>query len=203
MTLDKFAFRQFAEAGSSDLSAVGKIAYDKQAFEDHVNEEIANQGGLEACLKPGYAPFCKHVFMKNFCGALTLDLPITSENQHLIRTAYEARRENELPVLQRFFMAEDIGKVPEAESLDIILYSRDQINKENEAMGEEGDPSEPAPWGIISIKPQNAMQELPMQPITMLRNALGKDEGGSGVKLDKDEYRKSVDYWSKHAPIKF
>jgi hypothetical protein len=38
-----------------------------------------------------------------------------------------------------------------------------------------------------------------MAPITMLRNALGVDEGGSGVPLDHAAYRRSVDYWSAHA----
>jgi hypothetical protein len=29
------------------------------------------------------------------------------------------------------------------------------------------------------------MKETPMEPITMMRNALGKTEGGSGVPLDR------------------
>lgn len=29
-----------------------------------------------------------------------------------------------------------------------------------------------------------------MQPITMLRNALGREEGGSGVPLNRDAYTK-------------
>ena len=43
--------------------------------------------------------------------------------------------------------------------------------------------------------------ETPMQPITMLRNALGKAEGGSGVPLEREKYQASVDYWSVHVPI--
>ena len=39
------------------------------------------------------------------------------------------------------------------------------------------------------------------QPITMLRNALGKAEGGSGVPLDREKYMESVEYWKKHAVI--
>lgn len=39
-----------------------------------------------------------------------------------------------------------------------------------------------------------------MQPITVMRNAL-ISEGGSGVAIDRTAYGKSVDYWSKHAPI--
>ena len=39
------------------------------------------------------------------------------------------------------------------------------------------------------------------QPITVLRNALGKAEGGSGVPLDREKYMESVEYWKKHAVI--
>lgn len=44
--------------------------------------------------------------------------------------------------------------------------------------------------------------EIVMDPITMMRNALGKEEGGSGVKLDREAYKQSVEFWSKHALIK-
>ena len=57
------------------------------------------------------------------------------------------------------------------------------------------------PWGIVSVKAQDVDVELPMNPATMLRNALGKEEGGSGVALDRQKYQQSVDYWKTHAPI--
>jgi hypothetical protein len=41
-----------------------------------------------------------------------------------------------------------------------------------------------------------------MDPITMMRNALGKEEGGSGVPLDREKYDVSVAFWSAHALIK-
>lgn len=40
------------------------------------------------------------------------------------------------------------------------------------------------PWGIVSIKAQDEPYETPMAPITMMRNALGKEYGGSGVPID-------------------
>jgi hypothetical protein len=46
-----------------------------------------------------------------------------------------------------------------------------------------------------------AESELPMQPITVMRNALGEDQGGSGVAMDPEAYKESVAYWSTHAPI--
>merc|ERR1712014_224877 len=92
------------------------------------------------------------------------------------------------------------GKVPEAKFLDVILYSREQIRKENEAQGE--DSGSDAPWGIVSVKPQSIDSELPMEPITMMRNALGKEHGGSGVPMDRDAYSASVEFWRKSAAVR-
>jgi hypothetical protein len=36
----------------------------------------------------------------------------------------------------------------------------------------------------------------------MLRNALGREYGGSGVPLDREEYMKSVNFWSTHAILR-
>jgi hypothetical protein len=69
---------------------------------------------------------------------------------------------------------EAVGEPPESKMLDIILYSREQLIKENQAMDAKhaAEPILPdAPWGIISIKAQDADHELPMQPITMMRNS--------------------------------
>jgi Protein of unknown function (DUF3228) len=41
-----------------------------------------------------------------------------------------------------------------------------------------------------------------MQPITMMRNALGKEEGGSGVSLDRSKYLESVKFWTGNVLIK-
>jgi hypothetical protein len=38
-----------------------------------------------------------------------------------------------------------------------------------------------------------------MAPITMMRNALGVAEGGSGVALDRDAYLRSVEFWENNA----
>lgn len=42
---------------------------------------------------------------------------------------------------------------------------------------------------------------LPLQPITVMRNALGREEGGSGVPLDREAYEKATAYWDAHAQI--
>jgi Protein of unknown function (DUF3228) len=110
------------------------------------------------------------------------------------------RKENELPVLIQYI---DRNKVeaPLATWLDVILYSREQIVKENVAMGDPVAHTK-APWGIISVKGQLCNYELPMQPITMMRNALGREEGGSGVLLDREKYMDAVRFWVSHVAIK-
>lgn len=194
-------------------------------FEDIVNAEFK-----ESNLKDGYAPFCKHIFLENtFTAAKVNVLPLTKDNEGLVRTAYQARNEKEVPVLQRSIPLELIGgeeKLPGmqaveapvflglccmsltllffrdlvAKYLDLILYSREQIRKENESMGKPaGD--EVAPWGIVSIKAQDVDYELPMNPITIMRNSLGKDQGGSGVPLDRDAYMESVNYWKENVVV--
>jgi hypothetical protein len=160
-------------------------------------------GGI---LYDGYAPFCKLLAVKNFTDARLGSMPITLENYQYLRSGYSARREGELPVFSRWF---DLPlSAPKAEFLMLVLYSKLQIDKEGRITeGEHGDPNEKyvpfdADWGIVAILGQSHNREEPMKPETMLRNALGVEEGGSGVALDKDKYLDSVEFWSKNATIK-
>ena len=175
------------------------IDYDMALFEKKINETYAGNGG-DGCLKDGYAPFCKHLFVKNFAGTLSPTLKITEDNSHLLTSEYSSRTEKELPVLVRYFPKAEVESfLKPAEYFDVILYSGEQIAKENEAMGTKRQSD--SAWGVVSIKPQDVNTELPMQPITMMRNALGKEEGGSGVSLSREEYNKSVAYWKDHASV--
>ena len=157
-------------------------------FTSRVNEMA--EGAPEA---PGYAPFCKHVFVPNFVEANSGVVRITDENRHLLRTDYKARREGELPVLTRWFWSEDVT-VEKAEWLDLVLYSAAQCEAEDIDIGD-------AEWGIVAILSAPTPEEAPMNPITQMRNALGKDEGGSGHALDRDAYAASVAYWSEWAVV--
>lgn len=199
LVVDPFCFRQFVDQDSSKNYGGTVFSVPISKFEDIVNARYD-----ESLLKDGYAPFCKHLFIANdFTDAQVNVLPVTPENESLLRSRYEARNEKELPVLSRFFpenLVSTTEPLPVAKYLDLILYSREQINEETVAMGKDA-LEETAPWGIISIKAQDADYEIPMTPITAMRNALGKEEGGSGIPLDRDSYMKAYKYWDSHAVV--
>ncbi|MEY4761067.1 MAG: hypothetical protein RLZZ200_923 [Pseudomonadota bacterium] len=137
---------------------------------------------------PGYADFCRLHVHRNWTTTRCLTVPITDGNRHLLRSAYEARTRLELPVLVRWFEGVE---VPVADYLVPILYSRKQLLK-------EGTPID-ADWGVVGCLYTAEPAEIPMAPITMMRNALGTDEGGSGVPLDAAAYRRSVAFWNANA----
>ena len=147
-----------------------------------------------------------------------------------LRTGYTRRRPEELAVLARWFLEADVGPLPRAAFLDVILYSREQVEAEKQAMPGKGgtqeqgvhmaqaaaavacsttllelagEPCTPptAPWAIISVKAQAEGHETPMLPITAMRNALGREEGGSGVPLDREAYEAATAYWADKAPV--
>ena len=159
-----------------------------EELEELCNAALAN----DATLVDGYAPFCKHLFLQNTSSTKASVAMVTQENWHLLRSGYEARRESELPVLMRWFEGLD---APRAKFLDVILYSRAQLELEGEDVPD-------ADWGIVSINAEMEPSESPIPPITMMRNALGRDEGGSGVALDREAYLKSTAFWNTHAVIR-
>ena len=146
-----------------------------------------NRREPEAVLE-GYAPFCKLHMHRNWTATPCGTIEITPANESRLRSAYEARTPDELPVLTRWF--EGITP-PRADWLIVILYSREQMRREGELID--------ADWGVVGCLATASPEEIPMAPITMMRNALGVDEGGSGVALDPEAYHESVEYWNTHA----
>lgn len=185
-----FALRQWDEAaGRKQIVGMSPVE-----LVDQCNRAVA--GGAE--LAPGYAPFCTHLFLQNTTPIVCSFVPITDENRTQLKSGYVARRERELAVLERWF--EDVEPV-RAAYLDVILYSKAQIDIEA-ADGPDDDVPPDCDWGIVSLIGTLEAVEPPMPPITQLRNALGVEEGGSGVPIDREAYARAVEFWEAHAPIR-
>ncbi len=153
-----------------------------EQFERHLNENAPLK------VLDGYAPFCKLHVHRNWTSTRCLTVPVSDANRHLLRSAYEARTREELPVLVRWFEGVE---PPVADYLVVILYSREQLAK-------EGSPIE-ADWGVVGCLYTATPEEIPMAPITMMRNALGVEEGGSGVPIDREAYQRAVEFWENNA----
>lgn len=202
--LESFAFRQFDDPNYSG----SKINMNKHEFTQKVCNcliyfYISKVNSLindETKLHDGYAPFCKHIFLQNFTDAVPGCVEITESIKPLIVSDYISRRSDELPVLSRWIPKEHIGTLAPAKYLDLILYSKEQCIKESAGMNMPPPPQNAPDWLIISIKAQNENHELPMAPITMMRNTL-ISEGGSGVEIDRAAYKESVEYWKSHVLI--
>lgn len=173
----------------------------------------------------GYADFCKLLVIKNTTDTRTGTSEITNENYQWLRTDIEAREEWELPVPVRYF---DFPiDVPKAEYLVFVLYSNEHLKTEhkirtetkykqaieNNLSKEELDILNPinnpyefedsnVDFGIVSIMAQMEPYEEPMHPNTIIRNHLGKEFGGSGAPIDREYYKRSVEFWRKYAIVK-
>lgn len=153
-----------------------------EEFERYLNEHAPLK------VLDGYADFCKLHVHRNWTSTRCLTIPITPYNRHLLRSGYEARNKSELAVLARWFEG---VQPPVANYLLPILYSRAQLQKEGETIS--------ADWGVVGCIYTLEPEEIPMAPITMMRNGLGVAEGGSGVALDPAAYARSVEFWERNA----
>lgn len=190
IAITEFALRNWEE-GASGTRILGLTP---EALVQRCNQALA--GGQE--LVDGYAPFCKHLFLPNDTETGAAFAPITDANRAQLRSGYRARREGERAVLERWF--EGI-EAPRAKWLDVILYSREQLLAEAADYPEEVAVPD-CEWGIVSIIGTLEPQEPPMPPITQMRNALGRAEGGSGRPIDIESYDRAVEFWERHAMIR-
>lgn len=79
----------------------------------------------------------KHLFIPNFLPELSVAYtPLTEEVKKNVQFCYDIRQEGELPVLSVYVPKESV-EAPKATHLDIILYSREQINMEDAAMDKD------------------------------------------------------------------
>jgi hypothetical protein len=192
----KVHLTEFAGQRHFDATLPGTTIKDRSAeqFESELNERVRFYPCQDTDLKwvPGYADFCKLVFLKNWTNAKVGTLRITAENEQFLRTGYRSRRIQEVPVLNRWFEGVD---PPRAEYLCVVLYDKEQLAKEHVQIPDD------CQYGVVAILGQSQAKEEPMQPITVMRNALGLTGGGSGVSFDRKAYQESIDFWEDHATL--
>ncbi len=78
--------------------------------------------------------------------------------------------------------------------VELILYRRDVLKETSEHTTE-------ADWELISFHAiPKGLDEMPMGPVTMMRNQL-QLRGGTKAKYPSDSWAKSVQFWQKYAVL--
>ena len=195
---DPFVTRQFSQNFSGtkvnleikdELLEVINDAYDYASTETMLDSEWG---------------FCKYLVLPNEFGVKCAVRPITLDIYPYIRTDYSQRTPEELAVLTRYVQLPPGFKSAEANYIVLVLYSKEQLQKEFKPKedGQEFYFDDDVEWGVVSIMGTMEPKPDPLVPITIMRNALGIEEGGNGETLNREVYNESVEFWSKYILVK-
>ena len=148
--------------------------------------------------------FCKYLAIPNTFGVKCATREITLDIYPYIRTDYVQRTPDELPVLTRFAQLPPGFKQQQSEHIVLVLYSRAQLESEFKPKddGQEFYFDDSVEWGIVSIMGTMEPRPDPLVPITIMRNALGVEEGGNGERINRASYADSVEFWSRYILVK-
>ena len=179
--LNSFVKRQVKGSGKT---------YSSISFEQIISHaEVQLKNG---CFKKGYRDGVILVsvskeFLKYFISPL-----VKIDSNTKFETKPKKRRENEEIYLSTKALNGEPLKIG---GVDLILYRKDilQETNENETDNE---------WELIAFQgiPED-LDELPMGPITMMRNQLCLP-GGTKANYPSQEWAKSVNFWQKYALLK-
>ena len=101
------------------------------------------------------------------------------------------RQEGEEPYIQ---IRAAIGSPLPAGKVEFILYSHDVLAENNENTTD-------AEWELISIQAvPEGVDQLPMGPITMMRNQL-ELPGGTKADFSSEQWAEAVRFWQKYAAL--
>ena len=197
---DPFVTRQF----SQNFSGTKVNLEIKDELLEVINETYQYGLGDIGQLLDSEWSFCKYLVIPNEFGVKCAVRPITLDIYPYIRTDYSQRTPEELAVLTRYVQLPPGFKSADANYIVLVLYSKEQLQKEFKPK-EEGQDfyfDDNVEWGIVSIMGTVLPHPDPLVPITIMRNALGVEEGGNGEVLNKKVYNESVEFWSKHILVK-
>jgi len=141
-------------------------------------------------IKNGLYPFSKIVSIFNLYKLRCPLVKITSRNKKFLQHDFVARKKGELEYLRRWFPKKSPVKGMYGEKIDVILYSKKQLEKERSPIKSD--------WGVVAINVE-MRKSSPVPPMTMINNQLGIKFGGNGEKINWKEYKKSVEFWKQYA----
>jgi hypothetical protein len=165
--------------------------------------DLTSNIGSPAKILPSAWDFCKYLVIPNDFNIKCAVREITLDIYPYIRTDYSQRTPDELAILTRYVQLPPGFPMQEAKYIVFVLYSKEQLEKEFKPKeGQEFYFDDSVEWGVVSIMGTMEAKPDPLVPITIMRNALGIEEGGNGETLNKESYNESVDFWKKYILVK-
>lgn len=182
--VNEFVTRQIMGSGktySPDLSFEVMAEYAEKMLNEHPDR-----------VKKGYRDGtvlvqCDPEFSNHFISPMVK----IDENTEL-EAIVTKRRKNEKPYIQTRALN---GKPLATVRVELILYRHD-------VLAENDEQSTHADWELIAFQAiPEGMDELPMGPVTMMRNQL-KLPGGTAADYSSNDWAEAVRFWQKYAFIK-
>ena len=181
--VNKFVKRQNSKSGktySIDLSFNEIALYAEKIINEHPNQ-----------IKKGYRDGvvlikCDKNFSKLFISPM-----VKIDESTKLEAIVTRRRKNEDHYIQ--IKAIDVTPL-KTEQVELILYRHDVLAENNEQ-------STSANWELIAFHAiPSGIDEMPMKPVTMMRNQL-ELSGGTKAHYSSDEWAQSVNFWQKYAVL--
>ena len=179
VSVNEFVLRQIKGSGKTYVEG---LSFDNIA--DHAMEQLKN-----GTYKPGYREGvilvqADNKLLKHFICPFVKINETTELIAHIIR-----RRPEENPYIQ----IRALNGIPlKTGSVDLILYHHDVLAETNEQSTDRD-------WELISFHAvPDGITDLPMGPITMMRNQL-QLPGGTKANYDSKQWAFSVKFWQEYA----
>lgn len=176
--INTFVRRQIKASGKtySKLSFTEIAKHAQKRLEDGIYKKGYRDGVI-------LIPVDKSLVKKFIC-------PIVKINSNTkIKSTIKRRRVNEKLYISTKAMN---GQPLEIGDVDLILYRHDVLNETNECETKNE-------WELIAfIGIPKVLKELPMGPVTMMRNQL-ELPGGTKALYTSEEWANSVNFWQKYA----
>ena len=179
--INEFVLRQVEGSGKTFLKNLSFQELAKYA------EKVLNE--YPKSIKPGYRDGvllieCDYSMNKFFFSSM-----VSINEKTKLEAKVEKRREGEETYIQIRALN---GKLLPTARADLILYRHDVLSENNEQ-------STDCDWELIAFHAvPDGLKDLPMGPVTMMRNQL-ELPGGTAANYSSEKWAESVNFWQKYA----
>ena len=176
--VNSFVTRQTKESGKTYSK---KMTFEEIA--EHANTQI-KKGNYKKGYRDGVilVQVEKKIIDNFVCPIVEID-----DNTKLV-AEYTKRREDEEPYIK---ISAINGKAIKTHQVDLILYRKDVLKETNEDETNKD-------WELISFHAiPDGLKNLPMGPVTMMRNQL-ELKGGTKGYYSSENWAESVNFWQKY-----